>query len=296
VKNILIVGCGDIGERVAGLCGKKAWSVTGLVRSSASIIRLKQAGVDAYQMDLDRKKNRPALPLKKSVVLYLAPPPNEGDTDPLIRQFLAAIASNALPEKIVLLSTTAVYGNCQGDWITEAHKANPQTSRGLRRLDAEQAVQKWSERTGVPMVLLRVGGIYGAGRLPIESIKKGTPILHEADSPFTNRIHQDDLAQVCIAAIERGRVGEVYNISDGQPSTMSRYFKDIAQVFDLPQPPEVSLEEAEKVMSAGMLSYLKESRRIDNGKMLEELGVVLRYADLAAGLGENESTALKNGR
>ena len=250
--------------------------------------RLQQAGIKAYQIGPDSKKVLAELPVRKSTILYLAPPPSEGDTDPFIRQFLSALSEDALPEKLVLLSTTAVYGDCQGDWITETHMANPQTSRGLRRLDAEQVVQKWSGDMGVSIVILRVGGIYGTGRLPIERIKKSMPILHEADSPFTNRIHQDDLAQVCVAAAERGKASEVYNVSDGQPSTMSKYFKEIARVFDLPLPPEVSLEEAEKVMSAGMLSYLKESRRLDNGKMRRELCVALQYADLAEGLAEDK--------
>ncbi len=284
MKSMLIIGCGDIGERVVRLCQEKKVRVAGLVRSDASVARLRAAGIEPVQVDLACVTKLDALPSAAATLLYLAPPPSEGETDPLIRQFLAAIATDALPEKLVLLSTTAVYGDCQGEWISETHSVNPQTARGRRRLDAEQAVRDWSTKTGVPMVILRVGGIYGPGRLPIARIEKGLPILKEAESPFTNRIHQDDLAQICIAAAERGKAGEVYNVSDGQPSTMSRYFKDIAQAHGLPMPPEVSLEEAQKVMSAGMLSYLSESRRLDNRKMVKALRVVLEYPDLGAGL------------
>jgi nucleoside-diphosphate-sugar epimerase len=202
----------------------------------------------------------------------------------LIHRFLATIAKNALPEKLVLLSTTAVYGDCHGEWITETHPVNPQTARGRRRLHAEQAARAWSENTGVPVVILRVGGIYGPGRFPLARIEQGLPILTEAESPFTNRVHQDDLARICIAAAESGTAGEVYNVSDGQPSTMSRYFKDVAKAHGLPLPPEVSLEEAQQVMSAGMLSYLKESRRLDNCKLVEELDIVLQYPNLEAAL------------
>jgi nucleoside-diphosphate-sugar epimerase len=294
MKTVLIVGCGDIGERIAAICqtekrDQKKIPVFGVVRSAESVKRLQQAEVTPVQADLAHIDRPAKLPTAGATVFYLAPPPSEGETDPLIRRFLNAISAEqskagSLPEKLVLLSTTAVYGDCQGEWITEAHPVNPQTARGRRRLDAEQAAREWSEKTGVPIVILRVGGIYGPGRLPIARIEKGLPILNESESPFTNRIHQDDLAQICVAAAERGRAGEVYNVSDGQPSTMSRYFKDIAQAQGLPMPPEVSLDEAQKVMSAGMLSYLKESRRLDNRKLLEELGVVLRYPDLGAGL------------
>ncbi|HHI93066.1 MAG TPA: SDR family oxidoreductase [Gammaproteobacteria bacterium] len=283
MKSVFIAGCGDIGERIAGLCCEKKVPVAGLVRSVESIKRLQQADIEPVQVDL-ATGGLSALPTTTATIFYLVPPPGEGENDPLIRRFLSAISTDALPEKLVLLSTTAVYGDCQGQWINETRPVNPQTARGRRRLDAEQAAQEWSASTGVPIIILRVGGIYGPGRLPIERIKKGLPILHEADSPYTNRIHQDDLAQVCIAAAERGKPGEVYNVSDGQPGTMSRYFKDIAQAYNLPMPPEISLEEAQQVMSAGMLSYLKESRRLGNRKMLAELGVVLQYVSLEIGL------------
>ncbi len=283
MKSVFIVGCGDIGERIAGLCHKRNVIIAGLVCNVESVKRLQQADIEPIQADL-ATDDLDTLPTTAATVFYLAPPPSEGESDPLIRRFLAAISTQTLPEKLVFLSTTAVYGDCQGKWINETHPVSPQTARGRRRLDAEQAVQEWSVSTGVPMVILRIGGIYGSGRLPVERIKKGLPILHEAESPYTNRIHQDDLAQVCIAAAERGKPGGVYNVSDGQPGTMSRYFKDIAQVYNLPMPPEISLEEAQQVMSAGMLSYLKESRRLDNRKMLKELGVVLQYVNLEMGL------------
>jgi nucleoside-diphosphate-sugar epimerase len=286
MKSVFIVGCGDIGERIARLCQKKKVQVAGLVRSADSVNRLQNAGIKPVQADLAEMNSLAELPVKQSIVIYLVPPPGDGETDPLIRNFLAAVSADALPEKLVLLSTTAVYGDCHGEWINESHPVNPQTARGQRRLDAEQAVNDWSKKTGVPSVILRVGGIYGPGRLPIARLEKGLPILKEAESPFTNRIHQDDLAQICVAAAERGKAGEIYNVSDGLPGTMSRYFKDIAQAHGLPLPPEVSLEEAQKVMSAGMLSYLKESRRLDNRKLVEELGVVLQYPDLQAGLAQ----------
>jgi nucleoside-diphosphate-sugar epimerase len=284
MNNVFIVGCGDIGRRVAALYQQKNLSVTGLVRSEASVEDLEQAGISPLLADLADVRRLEGEAIEGATLFYLAPPPAEGETDPLIRRFLAAIPAEALPQKLVLLSTTAVYGDCHGNWIDETRPANPQTDRGRRRLDAEQAARDWSAETGVPVVILRVGGIYGPGRLPLARIEKGLPILNESESPFTNRIHQDDLAQICVAAAESGKADEVYNVSDGQPSTMSRYFKEIARAQGLPLPPEVTLQEAQKVMSAGMLSYLKESRRLDNRKLVEDLGVVLRYPNLEAGL------------
>lgn len=284
MNTVLMIGCGDIGQRVAQLCLAKGLAVQGLARRDESAVRLQQAGIRALRGDLDQPDSLCDLPTRGATVFYFAPPPTTGEDDPLLMNFLASMGPGSLPERLVLISTTAVYGDCQGAWITEEHPAQPETARGRRRLDAERNLRRWATEQDVAFVILRVGGIYGPGRLPLARLEKGLPILAPEDSPFTNRIHQDDLAQVCMAAADRGVSGEIYNVADGQPGTMSQYFMDIAQAFGLPQPPIVSRAEAEQVMSAGMLSYLKESRRLDNRKLREQLKVDLQYPDLAAGL------------
>ena len=110
-------------------------------------------------------------------------------------------------------------------------------------------------------------------------------MVRSEEAPFTNRIHIDDLVQASIAAMERGSDGEVYNISDGQPGTMTEYFNRIAYLAGLPRPPQISLAEGDDQLSSGMMSYMRESRRLDNRKMVQELGVKLRYPDLESGLG-----------
>jgi nucleoside-diphosphate-sugar epimerase len=104
------------------------------------------------------------------------------------------------------------------------------------------------------------------------------------EAPWTNRIHIDDLVSVCEAAMARGRDGEVYNVSDGSPGNMRDYFDRVADLHGLPRAPLIGLAEAQGQLSAGLLSYLGESRRLDNRKMLDELGVTLRYPSLTEGL------------
>ena len=132
--------------------------------------------------------------------------------------------------------------------------------------------------------MLRVAGIYGPGRLPLERIRQGVPMVREAESPYSNRIHVDDLATVCMAAMERGRPGAVYNACDGNPSTMTGYFLAIADAAGLSRPPLIPMAEAAGQVSEAMLSYLGESRRLSNRRLTEDLGVVLRYPTLAHGL------------
>jgi nucleoside-diphosphate-sugar epimerase len=109
------------------------------------------------------------------------------------------------------------------------------------------------------------------------------------DAPYSNRIHADDLVEVSIAAMERGESGGVYNVCDGNPSTMTDYFFRVADGAGLPRPPVVSVQEAEDQLSAGMMSYMRESRRLSNRRLLEDLGVRLRFPTLEEGLRDSLS-------
>jgi nucleoside-diphosphate-sugar epimerase len=287
VSKVLISGFGDIGRRVAQRHLQRGDTVYVLLRSREKAAELTSDGLQAVIADLDDAASLADLPSLDAVLYHFAPPPATGQSDPRVTNLLAAV-QDCLPQKVVMISTTAVYGDCHGQWITEDTPAQPQTDRGKRRLHGEQQLLAWSEHTGVPVVILRVGGIYGPQRLPVKRLQQGLPILKEDISPFTNRIHEDDLAMICVAAADKALLDmhkhAIYNVSDGKPGTMSRYFKDIARAVGLPQPPEVDIEIARQVLSAGMLSYLQESRRIDNRKLLNELGVQLQYPDFAAGL------------
>jgi nucleoside-diphosphate-sugar epimerase len=185
---------------------------------------------------------------------------------------------------MVYISTSAVYGDCQGAWITEAQATAPTSDRGRRRLDAERQVVDWCTRQGVQWNILRVPGIYGPGKLPLARLEQGLPVLREADAPYTNRIHGDDLAMICIAAMQSPVHNNVFNVSDGHPSNMTDYFFRVADAAGLPRPPTVARAEAEQVLSPGMLSFLADSRRMQNDKLLKQLGIRLQYPDLDSGL------------
>jgi nucleoside-diphosphate-sugar epimerase len=282
--DVLIIGCGDIGERVARLERSEGRAVAGLVRSEKSARRLRAAGIQPSMVDLDAPASLNNFPVKDAVVYYFAPPPDTGVTDPRMETFVSVLTSSNLPKRIVLISTTGVYGDCHGEWVTEDRPPNPQVDRARRRLAAETMLQRWSEKSGVPIVILRVPGIYGPGYLPEERLRSGEPVLREDEAPFSNRIHADDLARVCIAAARHAHPSLFYNVSDGHPTTMTDFFYRVADVLGIPRPPAITMEEARRRLGEGMLSYLAESKRIDNRRMREELGVELMYPDLAAGL------------
>ncbi len=283
-KNVFIVGCGDIGLRVARLWQDAGVPCTGLARSEGSAARLRTNGFTAVAGDLDEPASLTDLPVRDALVYYFAPPPGAGTRDTRMAHLLAASGDRNLPARLVYLSTTGVYGDCAGAWVSETTPLNPQTDRARRRADAEAQVRDWAQAHAVPWILLRVPGIYGPGRLPEKRLRDGSPVLEPAACGYTNRIHAHDLARVCVAAATHGTSGDVFNVSDGQPGTMTEYFFAVADALGLPRPPVISLTQAQEQLSPAMLSYLLESRRIDNRRLRKDLGVSLCYPTLAAGL------------
>lgn len=284
MTDIVIVGCGDIGRRVARQYLEEGASVSALIRSPEKVGPLESLGIRTVVADLDDPRTLASLPTSGATLFYFAPPPGGGHLDSRARNFCKAIAPGAEPARVIYMSTSGVYDNSGDMLVTEETPAKPQTARGKRRLDAETVFREWGCDRGVTVVILRVTGIYGPGRLPVNQLTSGQPVLDERIANLTNRIHADDLALVCHAAAERAEAGDIFNVCDGHPGTMTEYFIAAADFLGLPRPRQVSLEEAPQFMSPLMLSYVSESRRMDNRKMLEKLGIALRYPTLAEGI------------
>ena len=286
---ILICGYGYIGARVAQLWMARDVQLSVMCRTDPAA-KSKLTDSNSLQWiywDLDKPESAKKLP-EADIVYYFAPPPNHGDKDTRLAALLSHLSPQKTPQKtppkkLVLISTSAVYGDCGGEWVTEQSLPRPALDRGKRRLDAEQISQQWCDSKQVTLVILRVPGIYGPGRLPVERLKKGLPVLKAALSPYTNRIHGDDLAQICVEVAVQDVAG-IFNVCDGEPGNMSQYFMAVADACGLPRPVEVDMEQAKLELSAGMLSYLTESRRMDNRKLLQQTGYKMLYPTLAEGL------------
>jgi nucleoside-diphosphate-sugar epimerase len=285
-RNCLIVGCGYTGLRLARRL-RPAWRVAALVRSDEAAARLEAEGLATLQADLDSPVGphaRAALEAATdgAAIAYLAPPPDSGEDDPRLGRFLEALGS-ARPLAFLYMSTTGVYGDTGGAVVTEASPVAPANDRSRRRVAAEAAATAWCERRGVRAVVLRVPGIYGPHRLPLERLRRGEPALRPGDAGPGNRIHVDDLVTACVAALER-TVRGVFNVTDGNPASTTEYLQRTADLAGLPQPPLVALADAPGRISPGMLAFLVESRRVDSRRMREELDVVPRYQRLEDGI------------
>ncbi|PLX89335.1 MAG: NAD(P)-dependent oxidoreductase [Desulfuromonas sp.] len=281
---ITIVGCGDIGRRVGQLLLERGCRVQVTARNEESAAALATLGFDPVIGNFDYQEDTPDLDVQGQQVFHFMPPQGGGKSCYRTLNLCRRLSSQNCPSKMVYISTSGVYGDCGGDVVTEETPINPQTARAQRRASAEQQLREKADELGFELVILRVTGIYGPGRLPVSRIMQGHPVLLPGEGGYTNRIHAFDLVQVCLAAMEKGIDGELFNVCDGQQSTMTDYFTAVADLYDLPRPRQISMAEAEREMNPLMLSYLKESRRMDNSRLLKRLEVVLQYPTLQEGL------------
>ncbi len=277
-----IVGCGDIGRRVAARLQGQPWTLNAWVRSETSCRACEKAGLHTRLLDLDQPLQATAL-TPRSRLLYTVPPPSTGQQDTRLENFLASLDPQKV-DRFVLISTSGVYGDCGGEWVDESTPICPVVDRALRRADAETQLQRWAGAHDIDWIILRVPGIYAPDRLPLARLRSGAPLVARGDAPWSNRIHADDLAAACQAALELPVRNEIINITDDAPSTMTDYFLAVADYAGLPRPAEIPLQAALRTMSAGMQSYMAESRRVRNDKMKKLLGIELRYPSLEQGL------------
>ena len=276
---LLIVGCGDIGLRVLRLL-QPCWRVLALTSSSWKVDALRKAGALPLLGNLDDAASLGRLAALADAVLHLAPPPSQGQTDPRTRNLLQALARSRRVRCLVYASTSGVYGDAAGERFDETRAVNPRTARARRRVDAELAVRHHGRAFGVRASILRVPGIYALDREggdPRERVRRGTPVLVPADDVYTNHIHADDLARACAAALVRGAPQRVYHVSDSSELKMGDHFDAVADAFGLPRPQRMRRSEASRSLSEVQMSFLSESRRLNNRRLIEELGVDLRY-------------------
>lgn len=280
---LLIVGCGDVGLRVLRLLGAR-WRVLALSSSPARAPELHAAGAIVLTGNLDDPPTLGRLAGLADAVLHLAPPPGQGRSDPRTAALLASLARGGGAGRLVYGSTTGVYGDARGAFFDETRPTAPATDRAWRRVDAEQRVRTYGRGRRERVTVLRIPGIYALDRpggSPVERVARGVPVLVAADDVHTNHIHADDLARACVAALHRGGNQRVIHVCDDARLSMAEHYTEVARLAGLPPPRRISLAEARATMSPMALSFLGESRRLDNGRLKRELRLQLRFPTTA---------------
>ena len=213
-------------------------------------------------------------------VVYTVPP--GGEDDSRLQSFLDRLTTP--PRRFVYLSTTGVYGDCGGAVVDEDTPVNPGSRLSQPRVAAENRLREWALEHECDLAILRVPGIYGPGRLGLERIREGTPVLKESDANPGNRIHVDDLASCCIAALASDVPAGIYNVGDGDHRTSTWFTGEVARQAGLPAPPTISRDQAAKEFSPMRLAFLASSRVVDMTRMREILGVTPMYGDPVEGI------------
>jgi nucleoside-diphosphate-sugar epimerase len=283
---LLIVGCGDVGLRVLRLL-RGRWQVMALTSSPDRIGLLRAAGAVPLPGDLDRPSTLARLANLADAVLHLAPPPGAGTDDPRTLALLRALARGGSVQRLVYASTSGVYGDCGGAWVRETRAVHPLTDRARRRVFAEGCVRAFARALRLRVTVLRVPGIYALDRPdgdPRERVRRGTPALVTGEDVFTNHIHADDLARACVAALLRGPTPRTIHVNDDSAALLGDHLDRVADLCGLPRVPRLTRAEAAALLGAARMSFLRESRRLDNTRMKRELKLALRYPDVEAAL------------
>jgi nucleoside-diphosphate-sugar epimerase len=280
VHSVSIIGCGYTGRRLAERFRQSGVQVRGFAARAESLLQISADGTEALRLDLDSA----ITPVDfAGHLIYYAVPPAHAAGDPRLSRFLDAVVGK--PRRLIYLSTTGVYGSQGGVRVNEDTPPAPTTERAVRRLAAETALRAWAEARDVSWCVLRVPGIYGPCRLPLERLRRGLPAIVAHEASPGNRIHVTDLVTAAVAAgIAAAADRRIYNVTDGSEHSHTEYLQRVAAMAQLPLPPLISRAEAERSFSTSSRSFLAESRRVDNGRMCRELGVLLKYRDLDAGI------------
>jgi nucleoside-diphosphate-sugar epimerase len=283
-QKLLIVGGGDVARRtLPRLLGH--YQIFALLRNVEQAAFWRAQGVRPILADLDQPESLKRVAGLASIVLHFAPPPDRGIRDTRTRNLIAALKhAKSLPQRLIYVSTSGVYGDCGGAHIDETRPLLPMTARARRRVDAERQLRSFGRHSGISVSILRAPGIYAADRLPIERLQRGVQALRAEDDVFTNHIHADDLAMLVCAALRHGRANRCYNACDDSELKMGEYFDLVADNFGLPRAPRISRKEAQQQLSAVQLSFMSESRRLDNRRIYRELQAQLRYPQVTDGI------------
>ena len=270
MNTLLSIGHGYSAQALARRLLPQGWQIIGTTRTEAGAKALRATGIDALvwpEADLSG-----ALAKATHLLTSVAP----GDSDPVLQAIGPQIARSAL-KWVGYLSTTAVYGHHNGDWVDETTPLAPTTARGAARVQAEA---DWTA-LGLPLHIFRLAGIYGPGRGPFEKVRDGTARrIHKAGQVFS-RIHVDDIARVLHAALLRPHPG-VYNVCDDDPASPEDILGLAADMLGLPPPPIVPYEQAE--MTPMARSFYAENKRVRNDRIKTVLGVTLDYPTYREGL------------
>jgi len=275
---LLSIGHGYSAQALARRLMAKGWRVIGTTRFEAKAAEIRATGAEAVIWPPVRSG-----PLMDEASHVLVSVPPTADGDPVLHHCAGALSARSDRfDWVGYLSTTAVYGDRDGDWVDENSECLPSTERGKWRLSAENEWLAYWHETGLPVHVFRLAGIYGPGRGPFAKVRDGTARRIIKPGQVFSRIHVEDIATVLEASVERPHPGAVYNVCDDEAAPPEDVIAHAARLLGLPPPPAIPYEQAEMTLMAR--SFYAESKRVSNDRIKRELHVRLSYPTYREGL------------
>lgn len=273
---VLIVGCGYVGVPLGCELARQGHTVYGLRRSVAGDAELKSAGIEPVHADVTRRETLAALPRNLDWVVNCAA--SSGGDPEAYRQLyfegnrnLIERFKSAPPIKYVWTSSTSVYGQNDGSWVTESSPTEPPTETGKVLVETEALLLDAVRQFSFPAVILRLAGIYGPERgYWLKQFLRGEARIEGDGSRFLNMIHRDDVAGAIIAALSRALVGSVFNVVDDEPVSQRGFLAWLADQLGRPTPPSTPTD-AVVNRKRGVTN-----KRVSNQRLKEALGYRLK--------------------
>jgi nucleoside-diphosphate-sugar epimerase len=280
--NHVIIGYGYCGFYLAKYLTQKHQRVTTLSRFLKDSLRL--PSVNHVIQDVTRSK----LNLEGDCILYyLIPPPSVGQQDGILRQFLSI---NSIKfTKVVYFSSSGVYGDHQGRWVDEQTPCLPTQDRQFRRLDAELLWQEYCDKQGIKGVMLRIAGIYGPDRLPVQAVLNQSALIRPEEAPITNHIYVKDLARLVVALGTDQTSQGVYNVADGMPGVMGMLQQQVAHMMGKPPAPYHGFDQAWEEASPMKREFMQASRRLNIRALQQALPANFHFTPMSTAILESLS-------
>jgi len=280
MDKLILAGSGYLGGYIINLILQNQYNF--LVKEVSRTKKNRPNNIENIIRDFDEEKIDLQF-VENSTVIYMAPPSTSSHKDERISNFIKNISDLKI-KKIIYTSTSGVYGNCEGRTVDENTEVSPITERAKRRVHAENQLINFSKKNNIKLIILRVPGIYGEGRLPVDRVKLREPLVNTNESRITNIIHVEDLARICIESIFLENKMEIINVSDGSAIKTTTYYEHVYAAINIELPEYITFDQALKTYSEKRLSFLKESRVLNVEKMKKIFDSCIKYKDARIGI------------
>ena len=278
---LFVFGLGFTARVFADALKAEGWRVAATCRSEEKRAALEAVGYEAFLFDRDRPLSDAKAALEGTTHLLVSVPPDERG-DPVLDRHAMDLADLRTLDWAGYLSTTGVYGDTKGEWVSEAAWLRPTGDRQKRRVEAERGWLNLYRQYGVPVHVFRLAGIYGPGRSALDNVREGTAKRVDKPGQVFCRIHVADIAGTLRASMAQPSLGAVYNVADDHPSPSHEVVEYACTLLGVEPPPLVPFEQAK--LSPMAASFYTDSRRVKNDRIKRQLGVTLAYPDYRAGL------------